>query len=97
MNRFTYEVLRLTMEDWHTRAPFDFRDPIPVILAYTSTNKLGSVSTEQTSVPILLGDMPESKSYEDDNLLQRVRINSIHLHKELSTITGIAFKFIPLL
>lgn len=95
MTRYSHEVLKLTMEDWHTNAPFTVRDPVPIILTYTKTEKLGSASMEQSSLPISHGSISEAKLHEDANLLQRVQINSVYLSTELSTITGISFQIFP--
>lgn len=85
------------MEDWHTNAPFVARDPVPIILTYTKSDKFGSASDKQSSLPVLPGDMPKGKLYEDDNLLQRVQLNSFYLSNELSTITGISMRHVPIL
>lgn len=77
------------MEDWHTDAPFVARDPIPIILTYSKTDKFGSASNKQPLLPVRSGDIPKGKLYEDDNLLQRVQLNSYYLNNELFTITGI--------
>lgn len=85
------------MEDWHTNAPFVARDPIPVILTYTKSDKFDSASDKQPSLPVLPGDVSKGKLYEDDNLLQRVQLNSVYLHNDLSTITGISIRYGPIL
>lgn len=86
------------MEDWDTNAPFISRDPVPVILTYSTTDKSGSASTEQPlSPPIPLGETPKGKLYEDGNLLQRIQINSVLLRNELSTITGVSMQIMPIL
>lgn len=85
------------MEDWQTNAPFVARDPVPIILAYTKSDKFDSASDKQPSLPVLPGDMPKGKLYEDDKLLQRVQLNSFFLSNELSTITGISMRYSPIL
>lgn len=78
------------MEEWNTDEPFASKYPYPVIQVYKNSLKPNSESRKQqpSETPHL---------YEDGESLQRVQINSYHLGMELSEVTGIFLKQIPIL